>query len=147
MTDPLPGPEPSPPEEGPQRRQAPRKAGYSQEASWGPISERHWTRSRAGANEEALAYYRQRSQAPGVREGGDVRNFYCMECDGVIPYTSGATKCPHCGAAVEAGVRRYFNWVEMEMPPPSNRRFLTGVALALLALLTCIGGLLWILFS
>jgi hypothetical protein len=129
---------------GPQRRDAPRRAGYTQEGSWGPISDRHWTRARAGQNEEALEYYRERSKAPGVAEGGEVRNFYCMECDGVIPYQSGAVDCPHCGAHVEPGVRRYFNWVEMELPAPSNRRFLLGVALAGLLLLGLVGLGLWI---
>ncbi|TAJ17858.1 MAG: hypothetical protein EPO68_08740 [Planctomycetota bacterium] len=131
---------------GPQRRDAPRKAGYTQQGSWGPISDRHWTRARAGQNEEALEYYRERSKAPGVAEGGDVRNFYCMECDGVIPYQSGAVDCPHCGARVEPGVRRYFNWVEMEMPAPSDRRFLIGVAVAGLLVLGVIGLVLWLVW-
>lgn len=142
MTDePPPNPDSA---EGPQRRAAPRREGYTQEGSWGPISERHWTRARAGQNAEALEYYRERSKAPGVREGGDVRNFYCMECDGVIPYQSGPVQCPHCGARVEPGLRRYFNWVEMELPAPSDKRFLLGVAAAGVFVLGAVGAIVWL---
>ena len=45
----------------------------------------HWSVARKDENQEALEYYRQRSHAPGVEEGGGPRNFYCMRCDGVIP--------------------------------------------------------------
>jgi hypothetical protein len=128
---------------GPQRRAAPRRAGYTQTGSWGRISEFHWSRLRKGSNTEALEYYRQRSKAPGVREGGDVRNFYCMHCDGVIPYQAGAARCPHCGAAVEAGIRRYFNWVEMEMPKPSDTGFLIGIGIAAVLVLATLGAGIW----
>jgi len=110
----------SPPSAGARRRKEPRRVGYDQEGSWGAISDKHWTRTRRDANSEALEYYRQRSRAPGVREGGAERNFYCMQCDGVIPYSESVTRCPHCGAEVERGVKRYFNWVETEMPRGSD---------------------------
>jgi hypothetical protein len=122
---------------GAQRRAEPRRVGYAQEGSWGAISERHWTRTRRDANSEALEYYRERSRAPGVREGGAERNFYCMQCDGVIPYSETVERCPHCDARVERGVKRYFNWVEMEMPRGSDlpRALLPLVALCALGAL------------
>ncbi len=53
-----------------------------------PLGEDHWSKSRAGENEEALEYYRERSKAPGVEDGGGMRNHYCFECDGVIDVRS-----------------------------------------------------------
>ena len=41
--------------------------------SWSFDDERHWSRLREGKNQEAMDYYRQRSKAPGVAEGGGVR--------------------------------------------------------------------------
>lgn len=108
--------------------------------SWGNISEHHWSRARRGANQEALEYYRARSRAPGVEQGGAERNFYCMECDGVIPHVPRVESCPHCGAELDETVRRYFNWVEIDRPAESDLRALLplllvgAVALAGLAL-------------
>ena len=51
-----------------------------------PLGDDHWSKSRAGQNEEALEYYRERSKAPGVEGGGGMRNHYCFECDGVIEF-------------------------------------------------------------
>lgn len=110
------------------------EAGEEREPSYGKMSERHWSRSRGERNREAIDYYRERSRAPGVAEGGGPRNFYCMECDGVIPHEPPVEACPHCGAAVEAGVRRYFNWVEMNEPPRREaRNVLPWILLVLLA--------------
>ncbi len=111
--------------------------------SFGNMSEHHWSRARADSNQEALEYYRKRSKAPGVAEGGAERNFYCMNCDGVIPYDTQATVCPHCGAALEGSVKRYFNWVEMNDPPKSDlRALLPWFLLALGALAAIVFGLL-----
>jgi hypothetical protein len=88
--------------------------------SFGPMSEHHWSRARAGTNAEALEYYRQRSRAPGVAQGGAERNYYCMQCDGVIPFEHSGTSCPHCGAALDGAAKRYFNWVEINEPAPSD---------------------------
>lgn len=101
-----PGPEPAP----------------APEPSFGNMSERHWSRARAGTNAEALEYYRERSKAPGVAAGGGARNFYCMACDGVVDADAGLARCPHCGAALEGMARRYFNWVEIDKPPASDAR-------------------------
>lgn len=111
--------------------------------SWGPMSERHWSRARADSNREALEYYRQRSRAPGVAEGGAERNFYCMKCDGVIAYTQGGGACPHCGAAFDENVKRYFNWVEINEPPPSDFLPLLKLAAAGLAGLGLLAALVW----
>jgi len=97
--------------------------------SWGNISDAHWSRARKDSNQEALAYYRERSHAPGVREGGEERNFYCMECDGVIPYDPATRACPHCGATLDAKARRYFNWVEINEPAESDLRALLPLLL------------------
>ena len=75
-----------------------------------PLGEDHWSKARAGENEEALDYYRERSKAPGVEEGGGMRNHYCFECDGVIeleydsrePAPKTPESCPHCGACAAA---------------------------------------------
>ena len=96
--------------------------------SYGNIGPAHWSRARADENREALDYYRSRSRAAGVREGGGARNHYCMACDGVIPYEHQGDSCPHCGARIEGGARRFFNWVELDRPPPSDLRALLPVA-------------------
>ncbi len=111
--------------------------------SWGPMSERHWSRARAGANSEALEYYRQRSRAPGVAEGGAERNFYCMSCDGVIAYTHSGDACPHCGVALDERVKRYFNWVEINDPPTSDVLPLLKLATAGLVALALLAASVW----
>jgi hypothetical protein len=111
--------------------------------SFGNMSERHWSRARAGANAEALEYYRQRSRAPGVAEGGGPRNFYCMRCDGVIPHDQAGPACPHCGAPIEGAARRYFNWVEINEPPQSDLRALLPLLLGAFALLALAAWSLW----
>jgi len=108
-----------------------------------PLGEDHWSKSRAGENEEALEYYRERSKAPGVAEGGGPRNHYCFECDGVIeleydsrePSPKTPESCPHCGAKLEGGARRMFNWVELDQPPASDARALMIPVLWALGLL------------
>jgi len=111
--------------------------------SYGNIGPAHWSRARAGTNQEALDYYRQRSQAPGVAEGGAERNFYCMRCDGVIPHQPGLERCPHCGEALDESARRYFNWVEINEPPASDAApLLRLVALVLLGL-AALAALVW----
>ncbi len=83
--------------------------------SYGNMSDQHWSKTRGERNAEAIDYYRQRSRAPGVKEGGEARNFYCMECDGVVPHDHEQATCPHCGAPLEGQVKRYFD--EMYLPP------------------------------
>lgn len=108
------------------------------------MSPQHWSKAREGTNREAIEYYQKRGQAPGVREGGAERNFYCMRCDGVIPHQPPSTQCPHCGEPLGEVVRRYFNWVEINEPPKSDLRallpfFLLFAGLALLLVLWLIG--------
>lgn len=106
-------------------------------ASFGNVGEHHWSRARRDANPEALEYYRSRELAPGVAEGGSSRNFYCMDCDGVIAHDWPGERCPHCHAALAGMSKRYFNWVEINEPAASDARallpFLIG-GLLLLAL-------------
>lgn len=111
--------------------------------SRGPLSPRHGARARADLNREALEYYRARSQAPGVAEGGAERNFYCMRCDGVIPFTHRGAGCPHCGEALDEHVKRYFNWVEIGEPPPGDFAPLLQLAALGLGALTLVVGLAW----
>ncbi|MFN0007678.1 MAG: hypothetical protein ACKVXR_07205 [Planctomycetota bacterium] len=106
--------------------------------SFGNMSDAHWSRARAGTNEEALEYYRERSHAPGVEEGGGPRNFYCMHCDGVIPSDPPPERCPHCQAEISGVARRYFNWVELDQPVKSDFRSLLPWAVAGLAVLALI---------
>jgi hypothetical protein len=109
--------------------------------SWGNLSEHHWSRARRDANQEALEYYRERSRAPGVAEGGAARNMYCMECDGVVPHA--AERCPHCGAPIDDKVRRYFNWVEIDKPVESDAKPLLAVAAIGVGLLVVLALVLW----
>lgn len=111
--------------------------------SFGNMGPDHWSRARAGENEEALAYYRERSQAPGVAEGGAERNHYCMHCDGVIPFDPALTHCPHCQKKIEGGVKRYFNWVEINEPPKSDLGALLLLGGGIGALLLVVGLLMW----
>jgi len=105
--------------------------------SYGNMSDDHWSRTRDAVNAEALDYYRQRNHAPGVEGGGEARNFYCMECDGVVPWDDfQGDRCPHCGAAIEGAARRYFNWVEIDRVPARDRTALLlagGLVLVLVA--------------
>jgi methionyl-tRNA synthetase len=122
--------------------------------SWGNIDENHWTRTRGERNKDSIDYYRERSNAPGVAEGGELRNHYCMECKGVIPLdydrrkaASGpAEHCPHCGVELDPRVREMFNWVEIDQPPDSDLRALVPLFLAVAAALGGIIALLvWLL--
>ncbi len=112
------------------------------EPSFGNMSDKHWSRTRGETNREALEYYRARSTAPGVAEGGAARNFYCMKCDGVIPHAPPIEKCPHCGEPVDTNVKRYFNWVEMGEPPASDTRFLM-LAVGSIGVVA-VGGVTWL---
>jgi hypothetical protein len=112
--------------------------------SFGNMSEAHWSKARKDANPEAMEYLRERSHAPGVAEGGGSRNFYCMQCDGVIPHDGGPREtCPHCGATLDESVKRYFNWVEMNDPPKSDLRALVPFFLGALVIVGLVGWLVW----
>jgi hypothetical protein len=117
--------------------------GDSEGKSFGNMSDSHWSRARREANEEALDYYRQRSRAPGVAEGGAERNYYCMECDGVVPFDHRGAGCPHCGAALEGAAKRYFNWVEINEPPRSELAVLFKPVLIVVGVLLVLAVLLW----
>ena len=120
--------------------------------SWGNISEHHWSRARAGSNQEAIEHYRERSRAPGVASGGARRNHYCMSCNGVIPLQYDQREpaseelqyCPHCGVLLDARVRSMFNWVEIDQVPASDLRALLPFLLVGLAVLLALA---WWFFS
>lgn len=119
-----------------------------EEASYGNMSERHWSKTRGERNRDAIDYYRSRSKAPGVAEGGDARNYYCMECDGVIPWDDFSGKeCPHCGAAIEGSTRRYFNWVEIDRVPAPDRTAMVLATGIVLAALIAVFGVLFLIIS
>jgi hypothetical protein len=103
-------------------------------------------------NQEAIDYYRRRSRAPGVAEGGGARNHYCMECDGVIPLPPPGSEapgseapavCPHCGAALGERARRFFNWVEIDRPARSDARAIAPLALAGACAAAALATLVW----
>ncbi len=108
------------------------------------MSDDHWSKTRGERNAEAIDYYRERSQAPGVAGGGGPRNFYCMDCDGVIPTEPPAKKCPHCGVEVTGTTRRYFNWVEIDTPPDSDWKALRPYVFGFFAL---VGLVIWALIA
>jgi hypothetical protein len=111
------------------------------------MSERHWSRARRHHNQEAIEHLRARSRAPGVAEGGGPRNFYCLECRGVVPFGSAIPeRCPHCGAVLDEHVRAMFNWVEIDQAPSGDAASLVRVALLGLAGLVVVALLfLWML--
>ncbi len=124
--------------------------GAKPKPSWGNVGEHHWSVARRDSNQEAIEYYRERSRAPGVAEGGRERNHYCMSCNGVVPLAydqrrpadEAPTRCPHCGAELDARVRAMFNWVEIDQPPPSDAP-LVGLVLLALAAVALAGLALW----
>lgn len=126
------------------------------EKSFGVSDERHWAKARKELHQEELEFLREKSHAPGVAEGGALRNHYCMECNGVIPleYDSRESAeaippehCPHCGAALEGGIRMMFNWVEMDQVPGSDLRALLPFMIAGLLFMGLLAWLLWAFFS
>ena len=116
----------------------PKSAHDEPQHSWGNMSDAHWSRARRDKNAEALEYYRQRSRAPGVAEGGEARNFFCMKCDGVIPHDFRGGHCPHCNAELDERIKRYFNWVEINEPPASDFMALLPLALGGLAVIVVV---------
>jgi hypothetical protein len=119
--------------------------------SFGEMSEHHWSRARQDKNQEALEYYREKSRAPGVAEGGSHRNQYCLACGGVVPleYDSREPlgkdrvpeRCPHCGAELEGRVRQMFNWVETDQVPEGDARAVLPM-LALVSLVLLVAAVL-----
>ena len=116
-----------------------------------PTDEDQWPRARAGRNREAVEFYRERSRAPGVAEGGAERNHYCMSCNGVIPLqydqrepASGPPEhCPHCGVQLDERVRAMFNWVEIDQVSGSDAKAI--LPFLLLGLIVIGGGLVFLL--
>jgi hypothetical protein len=107
--------------------------------SYGNMSDQHWSRTRKERNREALEYYLERSRKPGVEAGGAERNFYCMECEGVIPFELRGRHCPHCKALLDEHVQRYFNWVEINEPPESDLKALMPFLIGAIGLLAVLG--------
>jgi hypothetical protein len=111
----------------------------------------HWSKARAGTNQEAIDHYRARSRAPGVAAGGAERNHYCMSCNGVIPlsYDSRSPaegppgRCPHCGVELDPRVRAMFNWVEIDQVPAGDARAVLRVALGVGAVLAAAAAAWW----
>ena len=132
--------------EVPQSREAERRWGAEETHSWGDVDENHWSKVRGDRNDEVLEYYRERSQAPGVEAGGDSRNQYCMQCDGVIPLSyfqfEPASKevrhCPHCGVQLEQRIHRMFNWVEIDQPHGSDIKSLVPLLLGALVVVAAV---------
>ena len=127
--------------EVPQTREADRRWGAEETHSWGDVDEKHWSKVLGDRNDEVLEYYRSRSKAPGVAEGADSRNQYCMSCDAVIPLSyfqfepadDEVRHCPHCGVELEKRIHRMFNWVEIDQPHDSDMKSLAPILIGGLA--------------
>lgn len=119
----------------------PSNYGEPEHKSYGNMDEHHWSKTRGERNKDAIDYYRERSQAPGVAEGGEARNFYCMACDGVVPFDHEGETCPHCDEKIEGRTRRYFNWVEIDEAPPSDLKVLLPWMLGAAAAIGLLGWL------
>lgn len=141
--------------------QSPKRKSYDPERvrtekSFGVDDDSHWSKARKELHAEEIEFLRERSQAPGVAEGGALRNHYCMNCNGVIPleYDSSESAealpiehCPHCGAKLEGGVRMMFNWVEMDQVPGSDLRALLPFIVVGFLFLAVLAFFLWRHFS
>ena len=126
------------------------------ERSYGNVGDSHWSNTRAELHQEELEHLRARSRAPGVAEGGALRNHYCLKCHGVIPLDYAMTEsaetipvehCPHCGEELEGNVRMMFNWVEIDQVHGSDARALLPLALAGLAALALLALAAWWLLA
>lgn len=121
-------------------------------ASFGNMSDQHWSKARSEMNEEALDYLRDRSTKPGVASGGAARNMYCPSCQGVIPLnydsreapTGERENCPHCGVLLDERVREMFNWVEIDQVSGSDAKVILPILLLAMLVVT---GLVWWLIS
>lgn len=122
------------------------------EKSFGVGGEAHWARERKDLHQDEIEFLRERSRAPGVAQGGALRNHYCMQCNGVIPleYDSSDSAegrppehCPHCGAELEGGVRMMFNWVEIDQPPGSDLKALLPFFVGGVVILLGLGLVAW----
>jgi len=112
------------------------------------LAGRHRAKARGGRNADGRDYDRDGSKGPGVEAGGEARNYYCMECDGVIPWDDfQGDRCPHCGAEIEGTARRYFNWVEIDRTPGSDRTAMAIAVSIVIAALVAVGGLFAWIFS
>jgi uncharacterized membrane protein YvbJ len=61
-----------------------------------------------------------------------------MHCDGVIDFDPPRKACPHCGAAIDDHVKRYFNWVEINETNDSDAKALLRIALPFVIVLIVI---------
>ena len=82
----------------------------------------------------------------------DRATHYCMNCDGVIPFTPTSEgpppeNCPHCGTALDDRVKAMFNWVEIDEAPGSDAAVLGRVALIGFGVLVLVSLMAWWVFS
>ena len=66
-----------------------------------------------------------------------------MRCDGVIPFDHAGHACPHCNEPLDEKARRYFNWVEINEPPPSDLRALLPIVCGVLGVVFVVALLVW----
>lgn len=124
--------------------------------SYGDVGDKHWSKARTELHHEEMEFLRERSRAPGVAEGGDLRNHYCMNCHGVIPLQYSMTDsaetipeehCPHCGVKLDGNVRMMFNWVEIDQVHGSDFKALLPFFLGGLVVLVGLSALAWWIFA
>ncbi|MFN0205421.1 MAG: hypothetical protein ACKVS6_03805 [Planctomycetota bacterium] len=101
-----------------------------------PSDRAEWERNR---HAEAIEFHNKQNERAGME--GDVarRNQYCPACRGVVDWK--AEKCPHCGAAIEAKLRDYYNFSDFEAPV--ERSELLPILTAFLILIGIVGLLIF----
>jgi len=101
-----------------------------------PSTREGWDPAR---HQGAVEFHQQQNARAGMR--GDVarRNQYCPACRGVVEWN--AERCPHCGAAISAEHRDYYNFSDFE--PPVDRRELAPIVTAFVVIAALLGLVVW----
>ena len=112
-----------------------RPNGSSSQRSYGNMSEHHWSKTRGERNREAIDYYRERSRAPGVEEGGGPRTSTAWTATGSSPTTRGSARARTVARSSTARSGGTSTGWEIDRPPASDLRALLPWMVLVAALL------------